>query len=329
MIRISASRVGKTADLAALWNRAVLAQGEGCEITRCLVERLDAVVHEDGLSFEVVVARDRTEVVGFALGCAQKAGSGDGTESGSQPGWLSGVAVEPSRWRQGIGRRLLRGLEQAFVKQGKTAIATQTFRMPVSLLRRPYLDSVPYRFLLSCGYRPLTHEFYLRNNLERFQLSDEIRRRREVLSAEGIHYRMYEPGDRAELLEFLGRCFSGGWHADIERATADDRRPVIFVVRAADQIVGFMGPMDIGQPRTPGSFGSPGVDPAFRGRGIGKVLVKLSLDYLKKAEVSEVHYSTGVTNPARFIYSDSGAELIGVYCSSFRKSLHAKLRPAE
>jgi len=327
MIRISASRAGETAGLAALWNRAILAQGEGYEITGCLLERLDAIVHDNGLSFEVVVARDRTEVVGFALGCAQKAGAGDGTESGSEPGWLSGVAVEPSRWRQGIGRRLLRGLEQAFVKQGKTAVATQTFRMPVSLLRRPYLDSAPYRFLVSCGYRPLTHELYLRNNLERFQLSDEVRRRREVLSAEGIHYRMYEPGDRAELLGLLGRCFSATWRATIERATADDRRPVIFVVCAGEQIVGFMGPLDIRQPRTPGSFGSPGVDPAFRGRGIGKVLINLSLDYLKKAEVSEVCCSTGVTNPARHIYLDSGAELLGVYCSSFSKSLPAGPRP--
>jgi GNAT superfamily N-acetyltransferase len=327
MIRISASRAGETAGLAALWDRAVLAQGEAHEITSGLLERLDAVVHEDGLSFEIVVARDRSEVVGFALGCAQKAGAGDGTESGSQPGWLSGVAVEPSRWRQGIGRRLLRGLEQAFVRQGKTVVATQTFRMPVSLLRRPYLDSAPYRFLISCGYRPLTHELYLRNNLERFHLSDEVKRRREVLSAEGIHYRMYEPGDRAELLELVGRYFPAGWHATIERATADDCRPVIFVVRAGGQIVGFMGPLDIRQPRTPGRFGSPGVDPAFRGRGIGKVLINLSLDYLKKAEVSEVRYSTGLTNPARFTYFDSGAELLGVYCSSFRKSLPAKPRP--
>jgi GNAT superfamily N-acetyltransferase len=320
MIRISRSRKTQTADLAALWNRAVLVQGEEYHQNQVSAADLDAVVHKPGLSFEFAVAKDRSDLLGFALGCAQNAG-GEESDPGAQPGWLSAVAVEPAHWRQGIGRRLLRALEQTFARQGRTALATQTFRMPFSLLRRPRLDSAPYRFLIACDYRPQSHELYLRNDLGRFHLSDDVARRRHELSAEGIDYRRYEPADREELLALLGRCFSPGWHATIERATADARQPLILTARAGERIVGFMGPLLVTRPGAPGSLGSPGIDPGFRGRGIGKVLVNLGLDYLKGAGASEVCYSTSVTNPARFIYFDSGAELITVYCSSFRKSL--------
>ena len=83
--------------------------------------------------------------------------------------------------------------------------------------------------------------------------------------------------------------------------------------------MGFMGPFGVGEPGEPGNFGSPGVAPDFRGRGIGKVMFNLGLDHLKQAGAGETSYNTGVRNPARHIYFDSGAEVVDIYCCDFRK----------
>jgi len=190
-----------------------------------------------------------------------------------------------------------------------------------SLLRGPYLDTGPYRFLLACGYRPLGHGLLLRNDLEQFELTDEMKGRRDSLSRQGVEYKFYEPADRDELLEFMGRHFSGGWHLGIERATEADDAAKILMALADGRIVGFMGPFHVAGRGEPGHFGSPGVAPEFRGRSIGKVMFHLGLDYLKNAGASETSYLTGVTNPARFIYFDSGAELLSIFCTDFRKSL--------
>ncbi len=315
MIGVSFATNVDPSELAALWNRAIEAQREGYQDCQVSAQQLTALLQDLGSSSAVSVATEDAQLVGFALGYAP--------DDRDAPCWLAGVGVDPGHWRKGIGRGLLQALERRFLEAGRTAIATQTFRMPVSLLRRPFLDTGPYQFLLSCGYHPVSHELYLRNDLVRFHVSDELKRRRDALAAEGVQFQKYDPADRTELLELLGRSFSAAWRHTVEQATDADRRPTIFVVRAAGRMVGFMGPVRITQPGMPGSFGSPGVDPEFRGRGIGKVLIHLSLDYLKEAGASEVRYSTSVDNPARHIYFDSGAELLGVYCSSFRKILPA------
>jgi len=326
VIRISTLQQGQVAEVAALWNQAVQAQGEGYGQHRLSVQRLKQILHDQNYLPEgALVAEERGELIGFAMGYVQTVDFHQEGDLEGNPGRLAGIAVKPGHWRQGIGRKLLDAVETTLTQQGKTAVAFETFNMPISLVRGPYVDSGPYRFLIACGYGPLEHELLLRNNLEQFELTDEIKKRRERLSREGIEYRLYEVGDRENLREFMARCFPGAWYTIIQRATEAPNSPHILMAIAAGQIVGFMGPFGVDQPGEPGSFASPGVDPAFRGRGIGKVMFNLGLDYLKKLGATETTYSTGVSNPARFIYFDSGAELLDIFCCNFHKSLPCKL----
>ena len=322
MVCVSALERGQAAEVSALWNEAVEAQGEGYEQHALTAERLDEITRDDNyLPSGAVVATDGGETVGFALGYVQTVDYRREGNLEAMPARLAGIAVKPGRWRQGIGCKLLEAVEGALAQEGKTEVAFETWRMPVWLLRGPYLDTGPYRFLLACGYRPLGHGLLLRNDLDQFELTDEMKSRRDSLFREGVDYKFYEPADRDELLEFMARHFSGGWHLAIERATEAHEAPKILMALADGQIVGFMGPFHLAGAGQPGHFGSPGVAADFRGRGIGKVMFHLGLDYLKNAGASETSYSTGVTNSARFIYFDSGAELVSIFCTHFHKRL--------
>ena len=324
MVRVSALEQRQSGEVSALWNEAVQTEGEGYEQHTLTAERLEEITRDDNyLPSGAVVATDVGGIVGFALGYVQTVDYRREGNLEAMPARLAGIAVKPGHWRQGIGRKLLEAVEGALAQEGKTEVAFETWRMPVWLLRGPYLDTGPYRFLLACGYRPVGHGLLLRNDLEQFELTDEMKRRQDRLSREGVGYKFYEPAYRDELLAFMARHFPGGWHLAIERATEADDAARILMALADGQIVGFMGPFHVARRGEPGHFGSPGVAPDFRGRGIGKVMLHVGLDYLKSAGASETSYSTGAgaTNTARFIYFDSGAELVSIFCTDFRKRL--------
>jgi ribosomal protein S18 acetylase RimI-like enzyme len=312
------------ADVVSLWNDAVQAQGQGYQDYILSPWRLMNILEDENfLSSGALVALSHGRLVGFALGYVQTVDFRREGDLETKPGRLAGLAARPDCWRQGVGRALLEAVEAVLAEKGRSAVAFETYRMPISLMHGIYVDSGPYRFLLACGYQPLEHELRLRNELSTFRLDEDIERRRKGLADEGLAFRWYEPADRDNLLQFMARHFSGGWHTSIQRAIDQEPpRKILLAVRVKDnRIVGFMGPFHVGEPGQRGSFGSPGVDPDFRRRGIGTVLFHLGLDYLKSAGAGYTDYGTGVTNPARFMYFKAGAQLTSVYCCNFYKEL--------
>ena len=289
-------------------------------------QRLERIMEDENfLPPGAVIAIKDDEIVGFALGYIQRVDFRGEGDLAAKPGRLAGLAVRPDCRRQGIGRSLLEAVEATLEKEGKSAVSFRTYGMPISLARGFYLDTAPYSFMLSCGYRPLGHELQLRNDLSRFQLSKDITRRRTELAHEGFMFRWYNPDDRDNLLQFMKQNFSGGWCTSIKNATEDDSSRKILLVLNSDGVVGFMGPFYTGGAGQPGGFGSPGIGPNFRRRGIGTVLFHLGLDYLKSSGASYVEYGTGVNNPARFMYFRSGAQLVGIYCGNLNKKLSLNL----
>jgi hypothetical protein len=49
----------------------------------------------------------------------------------------------------------------------------------------------------------------------------------------------------------------------------------------------------------------PLVLPAFRNRGIGKVLYHLGVEWLVREGATHTHLATGIDNPAQFIYQST------------------------
>jgi ribosomal protein S18 acetylase RimI-like enzyme len=322
MVTFTELRREHAAEVVDLWNEAVAAQGQGYEQHTLTTSRLQAIMGDPNhLPSGALVAQDEGELIGFAVGYVQTVDFRGEGDLGGKPGRLAGVAVKPSRWRKGIGRALLCEVENVLARRGKSAVSFETYRMPFHLAPRFYLDSGPYRFMVSCGYHPKDHALCFRNELDAFALSDDIKRRRERLASEGIEVRWYAPQDRSDLQSFMKRCFPGGWFTAIKNATESPRPAKILVAVARGRIVGFMGQFWPPDASGRGGFGSPGVDPEFRGRGLGTVIFHLGLEYLKSAGARSTDYSTGVTNAARFMYFKSGAKLTAIACSNFHKAL--------
>jgi GNAT superfamily N-acetyltransferase len=314
--------------VVSLWNDAVAEQEQGYQRYTLSQQRLASIMeNENFLPSGALVAVENHRIVGFALGYVQRVDFRREGNLERKPGRLAGLAVHPDHWRQGVGRTLLEAVEAVLRSEGRSVVAFETYRMPVSLVHGIYVDSGPYGFLLSCGYQPLGHELRLRNDLSTFRLGERIEHRRIQLADGGFTFRWYEPADRDDLLQFIARYFSPGWYTSIQKAT--DREPPSNILLAVQmtqasfgqKIVAFMGPFYVGEPGQSGGFGSPGVHPDFRRRGIGTVLFHLGLDYLKSRGADYTEYGTGVTNPAQVIYFGSGARLVSVYCCNFRKRL--------
>lgn len=108
----------------------------------------------------------------------------------------------------------------------------------------------------------------------------------------------------------------GSYRPNLER---DKPWPVILSVDVAqERVVGFIGYISVA-PNGKAGF-SPGVDPAYQKRGIGKVLVHLWAKDVKEMGAVESLISTGLGNiPDRAINPDLGYQNLGDFCSRLVK----------
>ena len=134
----------------------------------------------------------------------------------------------------------------------------------------------------------------LRNDLSKFQLSEDIKRHQSQLEVQGFTFQWYEHKEHRNLLQFMERYFPGDWATSIESAIDKNPPAKVLLAKKEDQIIGFIGPFLVEEKGQPGWFGSPGVRPDFGGQGVGTVLVHLGLDYLRRAGCSYTQYDTDV-----------------------------------
>ncbi len=312
------------ADAVSLWNEAVARQKEGYQRFLLEADHLRKIMSDPNyLPDGSLVGVEPGSLSGFILGYIQRTNPrGDGDVS-SMPARIAGIAVRPECWGRGVGRSLLNAAEEAFKAHGKFEAAFETYRQPLSLVRGPYLDSGPYRFFTSCGYSPCSHEVVLRNELDNFRMSDDVRKILDELNKSGVEFRPPMGGEYEGLMRFMGRHFSGGWHLAIKRAVEDGRGEDLIIALNRGRISGFIGPFKVDKDGGYGSFGSPGVSPDDRGRGIGKVLINLGLEKLKDNGAGYAEYPTGAgpDNPARHIYLSAGARFEAVFCKKLHKRL--------
>jgi len=312
-------------EVVELWNKAVEAQQSGYEKHKINSKILkDFLQTQNYLPSGVLVAEEKKKILGFVLVYIQKT-SDRNTAREEHPARLAGIAVRPDCWQKDIGHKLLESVEKAVKNEGKTEISFHINRQPFRLSPGPYLDTGPHRFFISCGYILHSHAMRLRNNLEAFTLPDYIKNRRRNLNKEGINFKLLEPSERENLLRFMAKYFSGGWYKAIKRTSAGENKADILIVTADRKVIGFMGPFRVNNKTKRGSFGSPGISPEYRGRGIGKTLIYMGFNHLKENGAAFTEYRTGYsradTSASRAIYFDSGARLVEIFCKYFYKKL--------
>jgi len=136
------------------------------------------------------------------------------------------------------------------------------------------------------------------------------------LSACGINVRRVMPYERAHVMDFAKTHFGVGWASEVEMAFF--QHPVTcFIATCEGKIVGFAA----FECTSRDFFGPTGVDPAFRNKGIGRVLLVKSLQALR--EMGYAYAVIGGAGPQDFYTRCAGAAPIpdsvpGVYLDGLK-----------
>ena len=122
----------------------------------------------------------------------------------------------------------------------------------------------------------------------------------DALRAAGVVIRRAYPFDLSRARRFITRHFSEGWADEAEAAFA--RLPITCYLAVHDKrVVGFA----CVEATARGFFGPTGVDPAFRGRGVGAALLVAALHGLR--EQGYAYGIIGAAGPADFYVKTVGA----------------------
>ena len=265
------------------------------------------------------VASEDGQIIGFGLSIVKRVASYEEESLESLPGYLEGLIVNPSYRNRGIGGQLLQRMESYVENSSKSAIRISRYHSAIAGIS--VLPHVPAAgFLLERGFRSEQHELKLRLQFKHFSLRDEIAASRTRLEREGIVFTYCEDRYRSSFAQLMSSNFQGWWYGSCKgNLEADEPLPVLIAVDG-DQVIGFIGYVAVRE-NGRANF-CPGVDPAYRKRGIGKVLANLWGEAVRQKGAVESIISTGLHNePAKRIYFDMGYRQIGEFLATLTKDL--------
>jgi mycothiol synthase len=260
-----------------------------------LREKLERVARpgDEAFAFEAVV---NGEIVGFIQAIARRA---------KHKGYIAALAVEPGVRRRGVGGLMLKFACEAL--RGDGAHSIEVFGIPGNYLvpgvEPRLLDLVVS--LESAGFRRFADTV----NLRVWPSSRGYGDTSMLDHAESpAAFRFATIDDAEPLARFLAEKFSDDWRHEVAHAFST---PGAGVCLALDngRIVGFAGHSI--QNRELGFFGPMGVDPEYRGRGIGLGLLVSCLEALRAAG----HASAIIpwVGPISFYTQCGRCELDGVF----------------
>jgi GNAT superfamily N-acetyltransferase len=205
-------------------------------------------------------------IIGYVLGFADLRGT-------SNDAWIVGFGVAPAHRREGIGTALLARLMEQWRASGIMKIHVGPY-IPSYLTPgvdiAAYADALPFLASLGAveGARPVS----MKASLTNYRVRNKVAPLTASLGEEGIEVRPATGSDILPLLAFMEEHFAH-WVPDARRALG-----AIVNGEAATLHVTTDNGAIIGYAQTHSErFGPFGVDEAYRGRGIGAVLLSRAL----------------------------------------------------
>ena len=228
----------------------------------------------------VAIAEADGKVVGFVLGLVRRVPYFLETME-TDSAWITAFGVHPDYQQQGIGRALF-----DYLFQKLSAINIQYVRISpyVPNYIVPGVDIESYQQTVQVltdkfGFKTTSIAISMGVNLTQFSVPDDIIAHQSRLETDdSITIRPTTINDIPDVLNFLIEKFGWDWYrhaSDYLRDYVAGSQDICFLVaHQADQVVGFC------QQRQE-RFGPFGVDPAMRGKGIGRVLLFRCLELMR------------------------------------------------
>lgn len=222
-----------------------------------------------------LVAESDRVVRGFCLAIAHRVPLfGDALRP--EQAWITALAVDAACQGQGIGSRLLATCVDRLRANGCREVSLSPY---VPNYFAPGIDVDVYptgvSFLERQDFAVVSRPVGMSADLEAYRAPSDVQAAVERLRAEGIVVRAAEPRDILPILALIRRHFSWDWWREAQQVCLDlfagnPREVGLIVAVRGDEIVGYA------QHRAE-HFGPFGVDPSYRGRGIGRVLLAETL----------------------------------------------------
>jgi len=210
------------------------------------------------------------EIVGYVLGFTNRTSGGGGADA-----WVVGFGVRETFRRRGIGRQLMQAFESRVEAAGATRIRYGPY---IPSYITPGVDVAAYgdaiAFLTAIGASEGVRPLSMKANLTNYRAAAGVADRERELASQGITIRAARAADILPLLAFLEEHFPH-WKGDAAGVMRDlfggDPRTVTLHVAEDDGTI-------IGYAQTRSErFGPFGVNEAYRGRGVGAVLLSRTL----------------------------------------------------
>lgn len=192
--------------------------------------------------------------------------------SSTGTGYLKLLAVDPEWRRQGLGRQLVQQLESNLRRAGaervRVAESQPNYLVPGEDVR--YTPALC--FWEQRGYQKIGETYNLKCWLER----ENFDTRQEESGLPKVEFRRAHPADWPTLEDFLAQHFPG-WQYEVAQMLKN--QPVSLHLAIQGDLLGFAG-FD-GNNLGSGWFGPMGTQPAARGLGLGRILLRRCLADLK------------------------------------------------
>lgn len=227
-----------------------------------------------------------------------------GTDLESDSGWISFFFVHESFRRVGIGSRLMDEALDFLKRRGRNSVFFSSYAPNYFL---PGLDEKAYpsgyRFLLEKGFSIQYSPVAMDRSLVGLARDESIGSLKRMRESEGFVFREAEDRDLYEVIRFANEAFNPDWGRAIREGLLRGMpRERILVSRCGGRIAGFC--LYGGYEGIPERFGPFGVDPAFQGKGLGKILLH---DCLLRMRAEGLHNAwflwTGERTAAGHLYT--------------------------
>lgn len=267
------------------------------------------------------VLTKKGKVIGFANGIFRNDYL-PGEDFKSVPGYITMILVRKGMRGQGYGSKLLKKVEEYLIKNGKRKLNIDFFN-PINLEwtipgtgfhdhpNAPGVDmeGLAYEFLLKNGYIHRATLVSMYRPLNEFRFSNDVLSKYIALRNKNITIQIYDKDKHLGLQEFFDNLKNEHWRKDInDNLRSSSPKPFLVALRK-DEVCGFAGPLEV-EKSGRGKFCGIGVEPAFEGNGIGKLLFFKLCSEFKNAGASFMSLFTVSNGNARRMYKDAGFTVV-------------------